>query len=117
MSVGLAAVGLFGVISYAVSRRTREFGIRLALGAQTRQILFEVLAGGFGLAAIGVVIGVALAFAGGSAVETLLHGIGRADLPTYVSVALVLLVTTMLATWLPARRAASVEPLAALKHE
>ena len=117
LAVGLAGVGLFGVISFAVSRRTREFGIRFALGAQTSQILIEVLAGGLGLAAIGLLVGVALAWTGASAAETLLHGVGRADLPTYALVAFVLLAITVLATWLPARRAASVQPIAALKHE
>lgn len=117
VAVGLAAVGLFGVISYAVSRRTREFGIRLALGAPTRRVLSDVLAGGLGLTAIGLVIGAGLAFAGASATETLLFGVGRADLPTYGLVAILVLAVTILATWLPARRAASVEPLAALKHE
>jgi predicted permease len=113
----LAAVGLFGVISYAVSQHTREFGVRMALGARATQVLRQVLLGGLALASLGVGLGLALALATSRALSTLLFGVTRTDALTYAVVALLLIAIATIACWIPARRAATVEPAVALRHE
>jgi predicted permease len=117
LALALAAVGLAGVVSYAVGRRTREFGIRIALGATGADILGGVLREGVALAVVGIAGGVVVTAAGATAVRGLLFGVGGLDLPTYVAVALAMVAVTLAASWLPARQAASVEPFAALKQE
>ena len=113
----LAGVGLFGVLSYAVSRRTREIGVRMALGARAADVLGMVVRQGMTLTAIGLVIGAAAALAATRAMAGLLFGIGASDPPTYVALALVLAAVALLACWLPARRAARVDPMVALRAE
>lgn len=117
LALVLAAVGLFGVVSYLVTQRTREFGIRLALGATADSVLRQVVLGGLRMAAIGIGGGVLLAAATSRAVASLLFEIAPMDAPTYAIVALVLIAVAALACWIPARRAASVEPAVALRHE
>ena len=117
LALVLAAVGLFGVVSYSVAQRTHEIGIRRALGADDRQVVAMVVKQGMTLAAAGVVLGVAGAFALTRFLETLLFSVKRTDAPTYASVAAVLAAVALLASYLPARRAARVDPLAALRHE
>jgi len=113
----LAAVGLYGVVSGLVAERTREFGIRSALGATRGEIVRGVLANGLLFTAIGVAIGVAGASATSRLLETLLYGISRADPSTYAGVIALLGTVAVLACWAPARRAAAVDPAVTLRSE
>jgi macrolide transport system ATP-binding/permease protein len=116
----LAAIGLYGVMAYAVSQRTQELGIRLALGASPGSLLNMIVGQGMRLTVIGLVIGLALAFgAFGSigAVRTLLPGISPLDPLTYIAVPVVLALIALLASWIPGRRAGNVDPLVALRYE
>lgn len=116
----LAAIGLYGVMAYAVSQRTQELGIRLALGASPGSLLNMIVGQGMKLTSIGMVIGLALAFgAFGSigAVRTLLPGISPLDPVTFVAVPVTLGLIALLATWIPGRRAGKVDPLVALRYE
>jgi putative ABC transport system permease protein len=113
----LAAVGLYGVVAYAVSQRTKEIGLRMAVGAQRGDVLRLVLGSGMKLAIIGVAIGIGGALALSSYVETMLFDIGRFDTPSYIATAAVLLGVSALACYVPARRAMRVDPLVALRAE
>jgi predicted permease len=113
----LSAAGLYGVVSYAVSQRTHEIGIRMALGARPFQVLRQILAGGMGLAALGIAIGLAAALAGARFLETLLFGVSSTSPLTYAAVALAVAAVALLANLLPARRAAAVDPMSALRCE
>jgi predicted permease len=113
----LAAIGLYGVVSYSVTERTRELGIRTALGAQRRDLLKLVVGQGMMLAVIGSVIGVGAAVALTRLIEKLLFGVSPTDPLTFVVIPLLLVGVTLLACWIPARRAAKVDPLVALRHE
>jgi putative ABC transport system permease protein len=99
------------------SRRTHEVGIRLALGAQRRDVLWLVLRQGLTLAAVGLAIGLTGAFATAPFLRSLLCGVSPADPLTFVAVFLLLLAVALAACWLPARRAMAVEPINALRHE
>ncbi|MBI1760543.1 MAG: ABC transporter permease [Acidobacteria bacterium] len=113
----LAAVGIYGVIAYAVSQRTHEIGIRMALGAQRRDVLRLVLGQGLKLVLLGVALGMAAAFALTRLMNTLLFGVGATDPLTFGVVALLLLLVALAACWFPARRALGVEPLMALRGD
>ncbi len=113
----LAAAGIYGVVSYAVSQRTQEIGIRMALGAPPSQVLREVLAGGMVLVAIGVTLGIAGAFWAVRLVETLLFGVSSRDPIVYIAVIAGVTCVGLLANFIPARRAASVDPMQALHFE
>jgi putative ABC transport system permease protein len=113
----LVAVGIAGVIANSVSQRTREIGVRLALGAQPRDVLAMVLRQGMTLAAAGVIAGVIGAAALSRVLASLLYGTKPTDVPTYISVALLLGAIALVATWLPARRATRVDPVTALQAE
>ena len=113
----LAAIGLYGVIAYAVQQRAREIGIRMALGATRRDVLRLVLRQGLNLAGIGVVVGIAAALGLTRVLSKLLYEVKPIDLPTFTGVSLVLLIVALLASWLPARRAAKVDPMVALRYE
>ena len=113
----LAAIGIYGVTAYAVSRRTREIGIRVALGADERRVLRLVLRQGLVLAAIGVGIGVVLAALGSTLLESLLYGVRGLDPVTFVAACALFAVVTLIATYIPARRAARIDPIVALRAE
>src|SRR5262249_29417754 len=113
----LAAVGLYGVIAYSVARRTREIGIRMALGAQPSTVLTLVMRQGLLVAVAGLVVGCALAAVAAMLVSRALYGVGAADPVSWVSAAAVILVVSALANLVPARRAARVNPSIALRTE
>jgi putative ABC transport system permease protein len=113
----LAAIGLFGVIAYAVSERTREIGIRMALGAKPREVFLLVVGQGMTLAFIGLLVGLPLALGMGRAVAGLLYGIGPNDFTTLASVAAILAAVAFVACYIPARRAMRVDPMVALRYE
>ena len=113
----LAAVGLYGVIAYSVSRRTREIGIRMALGAQPASVLGLIMRQGLAVAAAGLVAGCLLAVIAARQIAGALYGIGASDPVSWVGAAVVLLSVSALANLIPARRAAGVEPSAALRVE
>jgi predicted permease len=116
----LAAIGLYGVMAYAVSQRTQEMGIRLALGASPGSLLGMVVRQGMRLAAIGLAIGLAIAlgaFGSIGAMRSLLPGISPLDPITFIAVPIVLGAIALLAAWIPARRAGRVDPLVALRYE
>jgi len=113
----LAAIGVYGVVSYSVTQRTHELGIRVALGASWSDVLRLILKQGIALATIGVVVGIAAALALTRLMSSLLFQVGTTDLLTFVSVAGTLVVVVLLACYVPARRATKVDPLEALRSE
>jgi putative ABC transport system permease protein len=113
----LTAVGLYGVISCSVSQSTHELGIRLALGAQSGDVLKLVVGQGMVLALVGVVIGLGAAFALTRLMSSLLFGVSPSDPLTFVSIAALLLGVALAACYIPARRATQVDPLIALRCE
>jgi macrolide transport system ATP-binding/permease protein len=113
----LGIIGLYGVIAYSVSQRTREIGVRMALGAQ-RSVVYRLILGEAGLvAAIGIAVGLGCAIAAGSLMRDFLFGVQAWDLPTLMAVVVILGFCALLASYLPARRAASVNPVEALRAE
>jgi len=113
----LAMIGIYGVTAYYVTQRTQEIGIRMALGAQMSDVLKLVLKGGMALALFGIAAGLAGAFAVTRWMTTLLFGVKPTDALTFIAVSICLLVTALLACYIPARRATKVDPLVALRYE
>ena len=116
-SLFLAAIGIYGVVSFLVGQRQQEFGVRMALGAEPHHILWMVLRQGLVLVLVGVALGVPAALALSRAGRSLLFNVGPSDPATYVTIALVLGAVGIAACWLPARRAARTPPLLALRCE
>jgi putative ABC transport system permease protein len=113
----LAAMGIYGVTSYAVAQRTQEIGIRMALGAQMPDVLKLVLKSAMSLVLVGAVLGLAGAYAATRVMSSLLFGVTPTDLATFIAVPLVLFVVALMASLVPARRATKVDPLVALRYE
>jgi ABC-type antimicrobial peptide transport system permease subunit len=117
LAVVLAATGVYGIMAYAVSRRTREIGIRMALGAAPSEVARVVLKRTAMLLAVGVTIGFALAFAAGQFFAQILYGISAHDPLTYLCAVALMAVVAFIACWVPARRAIRTDPLTALRAE
>jgi putative ABC transport system permease protein len=113
----LSAVGVYGVMAYSVSWRAREMGIRMALGAQSGDVLRMVLREGLKLTAIGVAIGLPASLAITQLMKNLLYGVSPADPLTFLGVPLLLTFVAMIACWIPARRAAKTDPMTTLRQE
>jgi hypothetical protein len=113
----LTAVGIYGTIGFAVAQRTHEIGVRMAFGARPRDIFRTIIGGGLGLTALGVALGVGVSLVATRLLRAMLFGVQNTDPLTYAAVVALLVAAGALAAWLPARRAASIDPLQALRHE
>ena len=113
----LGAIGLYGVVAYSVSQRTREIGVRMALGAQRSSVYRLVLNEAGWLIGLGILAGAVLALGTSALLQTLLFGVRPWDVPTLAAVAAVLAISALLASYIPARRAAKVDPMVALRYE
>ena len=117
VSVSLAAIGLYGVLAFIVSQRRREIGVRMALGAQPRDVIADVMGQGLRLAGLGVVVGIGLALAGTRVLSSMLFGTSPTDALTFAAVAALLVTIAAGASLIPALRASRVDPLIALRDE
>jgi len=117
LALMLASIGIYGVVSYVVGQRTQEIGVRIAMGAQRSEVLRLVLAQGATMAALGAAVGLVAALALTRLMGTMLYAISAADPLTYLCVVVLLFLVSMAACWLPARRAAGINPVDALRHE
>jgi putative ABC transport system permease protein len=121
LALTLAVIGIYGVISYSVTQRTREIGIRMALGARQAEVLTLILRQAFRLVAVGLGIGIALALLVGFTMSRFLtgqlFGVKASDPVTFVSIAVLLSIAALVASGIPARRASRVNPVVALRHE
>jgi putative ABC transport system permease protein len=111
----LAVIGIYGVMSYSVNQRSHEIGIRMALGAQQADVVRRVLRQGLVLAVLGIAIGTFGSFGMARGLATLLHEVSPTDPVTFVAVAVTLAAVAVLGSWMPARRAAAVDPVVALR--
>ncbi len=116
-AVALAAVGIFGLLSYSVRMRTKEIGVRMALGAQRGEVVGEIVRRGMAHAGAGAAIGIVVALLGTRKLQDLLYGVSATDPLTLAAVTVLLLLVALAASWLPARRAASIDPVSALRSD
>ena len=117
LAIVLAAIGVYGVMSYVVAGRTREMGVRIALGAKRRDVLFLIVRQGMSLAFIGLGIGLVAALGVTQLLTKILFGVSAFDPTTFVAVCALLAAVAALSSYLPARRATKVDPLVALRYE
>jgi putative ABC transport system permease protein len=117
LALSLVVIGLYAVLSYAVSQRIPEFGVRLALGASPWRLIAQVMSQGARLVAVGVLVGTIAAGAAANAMSSLLYGIGALDPSAFVLAVPLLMLVALVASFVPARRAARVDPLVALRNE
>jgi len=117
LALVLSVVGIYGVMSYAVTERFHEIGVRTALGAQRSDIFRLFVGGGMRLAGVGLVLGAAAAFIATRAMTSLLFGVSASDPLTYLAIVGLLALAAFAACYLPARRALAIDPVAALRHE
>jgi putative ABC transport system permease protein len=117
LALALAALGIYGVMAYTVAQRTPEIGLRVALGARPAQVRLQILREGLTLAAVGLVFGLAGAYALGRAMQSMLYGTDALSLPVLLVVSLVLLGAALIACYAPARRASAVDPMIVLRQE
>jgi putative ABC transport system permease protein len=117
LAMVLAAIGIYGVISYSVGQRTREIGVRMALGAQPREVLCLVLGQGGRIALIGIAIGIVAAFGLTRLMSSLLFSVSASDPATFAAAAILLALVAIIACYIPARRAMRVDPMVALRYE
>ena len=117
LAILLASIGLYGVMAYAVTRRTVEIGVRIAVGATRINVLLLVLRSAFAQVSIGLVLGLTLSFVAGRMLHSSLYEVGEVDLAALGSATAILLLSALVASFIPAQRAASVEPVAALRAD
>jgi ABC-type antimicrobial peptide transport system permease subunit len=117
LALGLAAIGIYGVMSFLVGQGTRELGIRLALGAAPQDLLLLVVRQGMAIAVVGVALGLAGAFALTRFMRTLLYGVQASDPATFAAIAATLTIVALVACFVPARRAARIDPIVSLRTE
>jgi ABC-type antimicrobial peptide transport system permease subunit len=117
LAMVLSAIGIYGVMAYSAARRTREIGIRMALGAQSSEVMGMMMGSGMKMAALGTLAGVLAAVGAARLLKSLLYGTASTDPVTYASATALLLAVALLACYLPARRAMRVDPLTALREE
>ena len=117
LAILLAGVGVYGVMSYSLSQRTRELGVRMALGAEARDVLGMVLRHGVGLASIGIGLGLVAAFGLSRFLGSMLYGISPTDPVTLAGISIFMLLVVLAACYIPARRATRIDPMTALRFE
>ncbi|HWC16154.1 MAG TPA: FtsX-like permease family protein, partial [Terriglobales bacterium] len=117
LALVLAVAGLYGVMSYTVEQRKNEIGVRMALGAQKGNVVQLVLGQGLWLVVPGVILGCVLAYAAGRMFVSLVYGVSASDPVAFISIAVLLITVALIAMYVPARRAASVDPMLALRSE
>jgi len=117
LALVLASVGIYGVVSYTVAQRTHEIGVRLALGAQTNDVLKIVVGRAMALCVVGLIVGLAAAFGLTRLISSMLFGVTATDLATFAAVSFLMMCVVLIASYLPFRRAVKIDPMAALRSD